>query len=75
MMYSAVRLCPDGGVIRHEETQEVANELLGDFESMDEAITQACQSLNCTHLHNGVISKGQFKGGYLIVTTQELEAV
>ncbi|QXO19230.1 hypothetical protein [Vibrio ostreae] len=75
MQYAAVMLCPDGGVIRHEETQEVANILIGDFDSMDDAINQACSELSCTHLLNGVISKGQGKAGFMLVTTQELEAV
>ena len=68
-------LCPAGGVIRHEETQEVANVIVGDFESLDQAIEQACVSLNCTHLSKGVLSKGNMKGGFMLVTTQELESV
>jgi hypothetical protein len=75
MQYAAVFLCPAGGVIRHEETQEVANILIGDFDLFDDAISQACSDLNCTHLHNGVISKGHEKGGFLLVSTQELEAI
>ncbi|PFG55727.1 hypothetical protein ATG66_2043 [Vibrio sp. ES.051] len=75
MQYAAIMLCPVGGVIRHEDTQEVANILVGDFESLEVAIEQACQDLSCTHLHKGVISKGKGKGGFMLVTTQELEAV
>ncbi len=75
MKYAAVMLCPDGGVIRHEQTLEVANLLIGDFDSLDDAINQACQDLGCTHLRKGVISKGAGKGGFMLVTTQELEAV
>lgn len=75
MKYAAVLLCPDGGIIRHEQTQEVANVLIGDFDSIENAIEQACSELSCTHLHKGVISKGQGKGGFMVVTTQELDTV
>ncbi|WP_375751572.1 hypothetical protein [Vibrio sp. HN007] len=78
MMYSAVRLCPEGGIVRHEDTQEVANELIGDFESMTDAVNQACRTLGCCVMHpvdKGLISKGRGKGGYMLVSTQELEAV
>ena len=33
MEYSAVFLCPSGGIVRHEDTQQVANVQVGDFES------------------------------------------
>lgn len=72
MQYAAVMLCPDGGIVRHEETLEVANVLVGDFDSMEDAVNQACHDLSCTHLHKGVISKGRGKGGFMLVTTQEL---
>jgi hypothetical protein len=75
MQYAAVMICPNGGIVRHEETQEVANILIGDFESMDDAISQACLDLECTHLHKGVISKGKGRGGFMLVSTQDLEAV
>ncbi|EGQ7674503.1 TPA: hypothetical protein ACF367_002948 [Vibrio parahaemolyticus] len=75
MQYAAIMLCPAGGVIRHEETQEVANVIVGDFDSLDQAIEQACVSLNCTHLSKGVLSKSNMKGGFMLVTTQELESV
>ncbi len=51
MQYAAVMLCADGGVIRHEQTQEVANVLIGDFESMQEAMNQACRDLDCSVMH------------------------
>ncbi|WP_102363513.1 hypothetical protein [Vibrio cyclitrophicus] len=75
MEYAAVMLCSGGGVIRHEETQEVANVLVGEFESMETAIDQACQALSCVHLFKGVISKGEGKGGFMLVTTQELSEI
>ena len=75
MQYAAIMLCPAGGVIRHEDTQEVANVMVGDFDSLDQAIEQACVSLNCTHVTKGVLIKGNGKGGFMLATTQELEAV
>ncbi|EQB4592382.1 hypothetical protein [Vibrio parahaemolyticus] len=55
--------------------QYAANVMVGDFDSLDQAIEQACVSLSCTHLTKGVLSKGNGKGGFMLVTTQELEAV
>ncbi|MEK1962788.1 hypothetical protein WOB62_12865 [Vibrio parahaemolyticus] len=75
MQYAAVMLCPDGGIIRHEDTLEVANLMVGDFDSLDQAIEEACVSLSCIHLTKGVLSKGDGKGGFMLVTTQELESV
>lgn len=75
MQYAAVLLCPDGGIIRHEQTQEAANIIVGDFDTMDLAIEQACHALQCKHLLKGVLSKGEGKGGYLLVTTQDLEGI
>lgn len=78
MQYAAVMLCPSGGVVRHEETQQVANVLIGDFESMLDAVNQACRDLDCSVLHpvnRGIISKGRGKGGFMVITTQDLEAL
>ncbi|MGL4193212.1 MAG: hypothetical protein ACRCRU_11755 [Vibrio sp.] len=75
MQYAAVLLCPAGGIVRNEQTQQVANVFVGDFETEEQAIQQACLDLSCKHLKNGVISKGYGKGGFMIVTTQDLEAV
>lgn len=78
MEYAAVMLCPEGGVIRHVDTQEVANVLVGDFDSMQDAVNQACSDLDCVVMHpreKGIISKGRGKGGFMLVTTQELGEV
>ncbi|AGB11012.1 hypothetical protein VPBB_2556 [Vibrio parahaemolyticus BB22OP] len=42
---------------------------------MDDAVQQACSDLKCKLVRNGVLSKGYGLSGYMIVTTQELEAV
>ncbi|PQJ63406.1 hypothetical protein BTO10_00895 [Vibrio chagasii] len=75
MEYLAVLLCPSGGIVRHEETQQVPNVQVGDFDSMDDAVNQACVTLECTHLFKGVISKGEGKSGFMVVTSQELETI
>lgn len=75
MMHLAVSLCPQGGIVRDEETMEVLNEEIGEFESLSEATAHACLRLQCTHLYNGVITRGEGKGGYMVVTTQELEEI
>ncbi len=78
MQYAAVMLCADGGVIRHEQTLEVANVLVGDFDTLQDAMNQACRDLDCSVLHpvhSGIISKGRGKGGFMLVTTQELAEV
>ncbi len=78
MQYAAIALCPDGGIVRHEDTQEVANVLIGDFESLTDAVNQACRALDCSVMHpldRGIISKGRNKGGYMLITTQELGEV
>lgn len=75
MMYAAVHLCPEGGIVRHETTLQAANVLVGDFPSMEDATKQACIDLKCTELRNSVITKGYGKGGYMLVATQDLEEV
>jgi len=75
MNYTAIMLCPMGGVVRNSETQEIANVMVGDFENFDDAVSQACADLECQPLHKGVISKGEGKGGFVVISTQELEAV
>lgn len=70
--YVAVRLNCGGGVVRHEQTAEVMNSLLGEFEMADDAIQTACAQFNCQHVMNGVIIKGNHTGGHMIMTTQEL---
>ncbi len=75
MKYVAVSLCSNGGVVRDQETLEVLNEEIGDFDSFNEAIAHACLRLQCAPLRNGWLTRGHGKGGYLVVTTQELEEV
>lgn len=72
MTYAAAHLTPDGQLIRHEETAEIMNIQIGEFETEQDAIDQACLTLNCQHVINGIVLKGQNQGGFMIVNTQEL---
>ena len=71
MNYLAVFLNSGGGVVRNVETQEVMNMQVGEFKSRDQAIENACVQLDCTHVKNGVLVKGQHTGGYMICDAQE----
>lgn len=75
MNYLAVCLNSGGGVVRNEETQEVMNMQIGEHESMELAIENACEQLECTHVINGVLVKGKHKGGYMICDAQEFAAL
>ena len=70
MSYLAVFLNSGGGVVRNQQ-EEVMNMQLGEFESRDQAIDNACIQLKCTHVMNGVLVKGEHTGGYLICDSQE----
>lgn len=72
LIYAAAHLTPDGQLIRHAETAEIMNVQIGEFDSEDDAIQQACLDLGCYHTVNGVLLKGQNQGGFMIVNTQEL---
>ncbi|MGF1761023.1 hypothetical protein L4D76_24485 [Photobacterium sagamiensis] len=75
MNYLAVCLNSGGGVVRNEDTQEVMNLQIGEHESMELAIENACKQLECKHVLNGVLVKGQHKGGFLICDSQEFAAL
>tara|TARA_Y100000588_G_scaffold122336_1_gene134039 strand:+ start:1952 stop:2182 length:231 start_codon:yes stop_codon:yes gene_type:complete len=70
--YVAVALNNGGGVVRHDETNEVKSVVLGEFDSLEPAIDTACKLFNCQHVMNGVIIKGNHTGGHMIMDTQEL---
>ena len=75
MQYVAIRLFGDGAMKRHKETLEPETTAIGDFETMSEAIDQACHQLSCNHICHGVLSEGAGKGGFLVIDTQELAQV
>ncbi|WP_182032927.1 hypothetical protein [Vibrio diabolicus] len=75
MEYFALRLFGDGAMKRHHETFEPEVIKLGDFDSLDLAVKQACVQLDCNHLLRGILSQGEGAGGYMVVDAQELVAV
>ncbi|PSW14400.1 hypothetical protein PTW35_06815 [Photobacterium sp. DA100] len=75
MNYLAVFLCADGGIIRNDETGEVMNMEVGDLDTQQQAIVEACTKFDCEHLRNGVIRKRSGAGGFLIVDAQEFVEV
>lgn len=75
MQYVAIRLFGNGAMKRHKHTLEPETTPLGEFESMDEAIEQACSQLTCNHICHGVLSEGEGEGGYMVVDTQELAQI
>ncbi|OEE30750.1 hypothetical protein A1QO_15570 [Vibrio genomosp. F10 str. ZF-129] len=75
MEYFALRLFGDGAMKRHTKTFEPEVTKLGDCESFEDAVKQACAQLECNHLLRGVLSQGEGAGGYMVVDAQELAAV
>ncbi|MBL4829044.1 MAG: hypothetical protein JKY55_04025 [Aliivibrio sp.] len=71
MNYLAACLNGDGGLVRDKSTNEIKTAQLGDHESKDLAIENACVQLECDHVTNGVIIRGHNKGGYMVIDTQE----
>lgn len=75
MQYVAIRLFGNGALKRHKHTLEPETTTLGEFDSVDEAIEQACSQLTCNHICHGVLSEGEGEGGYMVVDTQELATI
>ncbi|WP_425628639.1 hypothetical protein [Vibrio neptunius] len=75
MKYFALRVFGDGVIKRHHHTFEPEVVLLGEFESLDVAVEQACAELDCNHLSRGVLSQGEGASGYLVMDAQELATV
>ncbi|WP_045420028.1 hypothetical protein [Vibrio jasicida] len=75
MEYFALRLFGDGAMKRHAKTFDPEVTKLGDFDSLEDAVKQACAQLDCNHLLRGILSQGEGAGGYMIVDAQELTEV
>lgn len=75
MMFLAVYLNSGGGVVRNDESAEVMNVQLGEHETQQLAIENACEQLGCTHVINGVLVKGKHNGGFMVVDAQEFAAL
>ncbi|HCE1574320.1 TPA: hypothetical protein ACF39K_002241 [Vibrio parahaemolyticus] len=75
MQYVAIRLFGDGAMKRHKHTQESETTALGDFDSLDDAVNQACELLNCNHIRHGVLSEVEGLGGFIVVDAQEFTEI
>ena len=75
MEYFALHYFGDGAMRRHPETFDPKVTPLGEFDTIDEAIKQACAQLNCNHLTRGVLSYKGGKAGYIVLNAQELTTV
>ncbi|MGR5209354.1 hypothetical protein ACPV4A_02300 [Vibrio rotiferianus] len=75
MEYFALRLFGDGAMKRHAKSFDPEVTKLGDFDSLEDAVKQACAQLDCNHLLRGILSQGEGAGGYMIVDAQELTEV
>lgn len=74
MRYLAAYLNSGGGVVKNDNGQ-VMNLELGEYETHELAIQNACEQLSCQHTINGVIVKGGNTGGFMIVDAQEFAAL
>ncbi|MGF1696573.1 hypothetical protein L4C54_12940 [Vibrio lamellibrachiae] len=70
MRFIAAYLNSGGGVVKNDNG-EVMNLELGEHETQQLAIDNACEQLNCQHSINGVILKGNNTGGFMVVDAQE----
>ncbi|PSV17161.1 hypothetical protein [Photobacterium kishitanii] len=71
MNYLAVFLGIDGRIVRNNDTSEVMNLQLGEFDNLEVAIESAKSQLEYEIEQNGVLVKGSNQGGFLICDIQE----
>ena len=71
MMYLAIEVCPDGGTIRDADTCEPRTIEIGECETKQDAVDNACLQLNCRQLFRGVIRRIKGKGGYIVLNSKE----
>lgn len=69
--FLAVVLNSGGGMVRDIETDELRVKELGEFESRELAIDNACAQFSCEHITKGVIVRGNHTGGFMVCDTQE----
>ena len=72
MNYIAIYVGTDGKIMCNEQTREVVNISLGDMNSPELAMQEACSLLDCYPLQNGLIWKKSGIGGFLIHDAQEV---
>ncbi len=73
--FLAVVLNSGGGMVRDVETDEIRVKELGEFESKELAIDNACALFSCEHITKGVIVRGNHTGGFMVCDTQEFAAL
>ncbi|SGY87572.1 Hypothetical bacteriophage protein [Moritella viscosa] len=84
-MYFAIEVCPDGGTIRDGQTHEPRTVEIGECDTKQDAIDNACQQLDCQQLDcqqldcrqlfRGVIGRPKGKGGYVVLNAQDYAEV
>lgn len=75
MMYFAVQVCPAGGTVREPKTCEPRTVEIGDHDSKQNAVDEACQKLDCRQLFRGVIGRPNGGGGYIVLNAQDFAAI
>jgi len=75
MMYLAIELCPNGGMREHPKTHELRTVEIGECETKQDAINNACQQLDCRQLFRGVIGRPKGLGGYVVLNAHEYAEV
>jgi len=75
MMYLAIELCPNGGMREHPKTHELRTVEIGECETKQDAIDNACQQLDCCQLFRGVIGRPKGQGGYVVLNAHEYAEV
>lgn len=75
MMYLAIELGPDAGMRVHRTTAEYRTVTVGEFDSKDDAIRNACHQFNCRQLFRGVIRRNKGNGGYMVLNAQDYTAI
>ncbi|OEF10840.1 hypothetical protein [Aliivibrio logei] len=75
LRFLAVILNSGGGVVRDTKSNEIHMKELGEFESKELAIDNACAQLKCEHITNGVLVRGNHTGGFIVCDTQEFAAL
>ena len=70
MLFLAISLTGEGGIIRDAKTHEIKNTPVGEFTTLSHAIDNACALFECEHIKNGIISRGCGQGGFMIFDAQ-----
>ena len=75
MMYFAVELGSDGGMREHPKTAELRTIEVGEFDTKADAVSNACQQLNCRQVYRGILRRLKGQGGYIVLNAQDYPTV